>query len=118
MIDISLELAENDVDTDLDIDEAQTVVENDHSKLVNRDAEDAHPMSAITGLEGAISGINTSLAGFNTSLAGFNTTLGGLNTAVSGLGNTLTSQGERIDSLEKSKIRLMTAEEVEEILNA
>ena len=28
----------------------------DHSKLINRDAADQHPMSAITGLEGALAG--------------------------------------------------------------
>lgn len=54
MVDINLTVEENEVPVDMDIDEAQTVLETDHEKLTHRDAADSHPIDAITGLAEAL----------------------------------------------------------------
>lgn len=41
---------------DCRMDQVIRVPENDHARLANRDAPDAHPMEAITGLPGALDG--------------------------------------------------------------
>ena len=50
-LDVTFSSNENNYDVDMQIDNAVTVVHDDHALLSNRDAADAHPMSAITGLE-------------------------------------------------------------------
>ncbi len=61
MAEITLEVAEDTEAVEMELDEVQTVLENDHEKLIHRDSENAHPMSAITGLDDAIKGINKSI---------------------------------------------------------
>ena len=61
MAEIKLDVAEDQVALGMEIAEAQTVLETDHEKLTNRDAENSHPMSAITGLDDAVKGINKSI---------------------------------------------------------
>ncbi len=50
MAEIMLDIEENATSVDMELDEAQTVLENDHEKLIHRDAENSHPISAISGL--------------------------------------------------------------------
>lgn len=95
-MDINLQVAEDGAAVDLDIDEAQEVLEKDHSKLENRDAQDSHPEEAITGLA---------------------EDLRSLREADKSLTETQKSQGEAITELEKKIILPMTAEEAREILN-
>ena len=95
-MDINLQVDEEGVSVDLDIAEAQEIIEKDHSKLQNRDAADAHPQEAITGLVDD---------------------LRDLREAGQSLTDTQRSQGEAIAELEKNKMLPMTAEEAREILN-
>lgn len=95
-MDINLQVAEDGAAVDLDIDEAQEVIEKDHSKLENRDAPDSHPEKAITGLD---------------------EDLRSLREADKSLTETQKSQGEAITELEKKIMLPMTAEEAREILN-
>ena len=48
--------ADEYVESQLPLPEATTGGTSDHAKLKNRDAADQHPMSAITGLDGALAG--------------------------------------------------------------
>jgi len=111
MAELDLTVEENAVSLDMEIEEAQTIYENDHSILVNRDAVDSHPISAITGLAGVLS----SLAGDIDNLDRNQASQG---EAIDSLGETQTSQGERISSLEENTMLPMTAEEARNILNA
>lgn len=91
MAEIMLTVEENDVTVDMEIDETQEVevIETDHTKLTNRDAEDQHPKKAITGLVEDLKA----------------------------LADTDKTQGEAIAALEEKIMRPMTAAEAEEILN-
>lgn len=96
MAEITLKVEENDTEVDMDIDEAQEVLETDHERLTNRDAADSHPKKAITGLE---------------------EDLKALREADEAAGRSIQYQGEALASLEKITMRPMTAAEAEEILN-
>lgn len=96
MAEITLKVEENNTEVDMDIDEAQEVLETDHERLTNRDAANSHPQGAITGLEDDLKALRE---------------------ADEAAGRSIKSQGEALDSLEKKILRPMTAAEAEEILN-
>lgn len=111
MAELDMIVEENEVALDMEIAEAQTIYENDHAILINRDAADSHPISAITGLAGVLQ----ELAGDIDDLDRNQASQG---EAIASLGETQTSQGERISSLEENTMLPMTAEEARNILNA
>lgn len=47
-------------------------LENDHSKLINRDLPDQHPIGAISGLQDSLSTLNASVGGSEASIAEIN----------------------------------------------
>ena len=111
MAELDLTVEENAVALDMEIEEAQTVYENDHSLLINRDAVDSHLISAITGLARALSDLAGDIEDLDRNQAS-------QSEAIDSLGETQTSQGERISSLEENTMLPMTAEEARNILNA
>lgn len=125
MAELDLTVEENAVSLDMEIEEAQTVYENDHSRLVNRDAVDSHPISAITGLAGTlqtlagdINVLERNQASQGEAISSLGETQASQGETISSLGETQTSQGERISSLEDNIMLPMTAEEARNILNA
>ena len=75
----------------------ETIVENDHDKLVNRDAADQHPTSAITGLDNTIEGLNTGVSGNSQKITE-------LKSSVSTLNSQMTSTLSAEDALTNSEI--------------
>ena len=70
-LDVTFSSNENKYDVDMQIDNAVTVVHDDHALLSNRDAADAHPISAITWLEEALANAASS-ADVNAAIAEHN----------------------------------------------
>ena len=66
MLNIDLKFSITPQEIDLDLDKIQevtevvteTILENDHTKLINRDIQDQHPIKAISGLESSLDEIN------------------------------------------------------------
>lgn len=55
---IPMTVEDND---EISFDVSETLAITDHSQLLNRDADDSHPISAITGLEEALAGVGGSI---------------------------------------------------------
>ena len=66
--DVTFQTSDTALDVDLQIGNTVAVplVHDDHALLANRDAADAHPMSAITGLEEALANAGTGGGGSST----------------------------------------------------
>ena len=78
-VDLKFSITPQVIDLDLEkvdvVTEQITEYENDHSKLINRDLPDQHPMEAITGLNDSIENIDGSVKTLHSSVSGLNTSV-------------------------------------------
>lgn len=83
MLQLDLKFSITPQQMDLDFEKTQrvteTIMENDHSKLTNRDLPDQHPIAAITGLGSSLDSIHKSLSGSGEAINDINESIDQIN---------------------------------------